>query len=244
MSEENKVTATKTRKRSTVTSSKVIQKKVDLKIKDIREMLKNAPINPSDEMVELINVSFIADEDYILREPNRDYIERELEWYKSQSLKVDDIPGETPTIWNQVSDNDGRINSNYGWCIYSANNGYQYSSALSHLIDDKNTRKAIMIYTRPSMQKDWNWNGMSDFMCTNNVQVFIRNNKLIYIVNQRSCDAVFGYPNDLAWHQHVYSQLIGDLKHKYAELKKSPIEYICGSLHVYPRHQNLLNKGE
>lgn len=210
-----------------------------LTVSDVRQLLKAEPIK-KDTMVELINISFIADEDHLLREPNKDYIARELEWYKSQSLRVDDIPGETPKIWNQVSSWDGKINSNYGWCIFSANNGYQYVSALRHLIDDKDTRKSIMIYTRPSMQTDWNKNNMSDFMCTNNVQLFIRNNSLTYIVNQRSCDAVFGFPNDLAWHQHVYSMLMEDLSDKYPDLKEKPIEYICGSLHVYPRHHNLL----
>lgn len=193
-----------------------------------------------DGMVELINISFLADKDYILREPNKEYIEREIEWYKSQSLYVDDIPGQTPKIWEQVSDSDGRINSNYGWCIFSAENNYQYSSAVQQLQMDKNTRKAIMIYTRPSMQTDYNHKGMSDFICTNNVQLFIRNNKLIYIVNQRSCDAVFGFNNDLAWHNHVYDMLMNNLSEKYPELKKSYIQYNCGSLHVYPRHQHLL----
>ena len=43
--------------------------------------------------IELIGQSFIADEDWIIRKPNYEYIERELEWYESQSLYVEDIPG-------------------------------------------------------------------------------------------------------------------------------------------------------
>ena len=50
------------------------------------------------KMLEVINASFVADEDYIFREPNQDYIERELEWYKSKSLNVDDIPGARPGV--------------------------------------------------------------------------------------------------------------------------------------------------
>ena len=207
----------------------------------IVKLLKAQEIS-EDGMVELINISFQVDKDYILRESNKDYIEREIEWYKSQSLFVKDIPGNTPAIWEQVSDENGKINSNYGWCIFSADNEYQYTSALVQLQNDKNTRKSIMIYTRPSMQTDYNKNGMSDFMCTNNVQLFIRNNKLIYIVNQRSCDAVFGFNNDYAWHKFVYDKLMSDLKETYSDLKESNIQYNCGSLHVYPRHQHLLTK--
>ena len=210
-------------------------------IDTVKKMLQDT--TPSDDgMVEIINITFQADKDFILREPNKEYIEREIEWYKSQSLYVDDIPGDTPKIWTQVSDKDGKINSNYGWCIFSADNNYQYSSALAQLKADKNTRKAIMIYTRPTMQTDFNKNGMSDFMCTNSVQLYIRNNELVYCVHQRSCDAVFGFNNDLAWHKFVYEQLMNDLKEFYPELQPKYIQYTCGSLHVYPRHQHLLGE--
>ena len=60
--------------------------------------------------VEIVAESFIANEDWIVKLPNKEYIERELEWYKSQSLFVKDIPGETPAIWKQVADADGKIN--------------------------------------------------------------------------------------------------------------------------------------
>ncbi len=43
--------------------------------------------------IEIINASFEADEPYIIREPNEDYIKREIEWYQSKSLNVNDIPG-------------------------------------------------------------------------------------------------------------------------------------------------------
>lgn len=236
MSEETTVKA-KTRRTKKVTNAPI--KNNMLKVKDVRQLLKDTEVNTAD-MVELINVSFVADEDYILRKPNSEYIKREIEWYKSQSLFVKDIPGQVPQIWENVASTEGKINSNYGWCIFSADNNYQYTSARNHLIVDKNTRKAIMVYTRPSIQQDWNKNGMSDFICTNNVQLFIRDNKLIYIINQRSCDAVFGYNNDIAWHKHVYEMLYEDLVDVYPELEKTDIEYVIGTLHVYSKHQHLI----
>ena len=211
----------------------------DLTTQDIKELLQ-ATAPDKDGMVELINVSFICDKDYILREPNKEYIRKELLWYRSQSLFVKDMGAPIPKIWEDVSSTEGKINSNYGWCIFSAANNYQYASAREQLLKDKNTRKAIMIYTRPSFQSEWNSNDMSDFFCSNNVQVFIRNDKLIYIVNQRSCDAVFGFGNDLAWHKYVYKLLLEDMQTRYPDVVAEPINYICGSLHVYPRHHNLL----
>jgi hypothetical protein len=68
--------------------------------------------------IEMIGAIFEADEPTIFGELNEDYIDRELEWYKSMSLYVDDIPGITPAIWKQVADRGGKINSNYGWANY------------------------------------------------------------------------------------------------------------------------------
>ena len=129
--------------------------------------------------VEIQNAHFEVDKPWIIREPNYEYYKREQEWYLSKSLNVRDIPGDTPKMWLACADKDGFINSNYGWCIFSEENGSQYESCKNKLIADNHTREAIMIYNRPSMQTDYNKNGMHDFMCCQNVQYFIneRNNK-------------------------------------------------------------------
>ena len=100
-----------------------------LKVKDIKEYFSNAlkyekfTIDKTGvKTIELINACFEADESYIIRKPNEDYIKRELEWYESQSLMVQDIPGETPAIWKSVASNLGVINSNYGYLAYSGDN--------------------------------------------------------------------------------------------------------------------------
>jgi thymidylate synthase len=210
-------------------------------IQSIREQLKNAKADETG-MVELIDVNFICDENYILREPNLDYAKREMKWYDSMSLNVYDIPGGTPEIWKQVADKNGYINSNYGYLIYSIDNHSQYENAKQKLLKDKNTRQAMMIYTRPSIHKDAVTNGMSDFICTAYTHQFIRDNKLIYIVYQRSCDAVFGFNNDLYFHKEIYQRLLTELRGKYKNLQEEHIHYNVGSLHVYPRHQKLLGK--
>ncbi|HCY82037.1 MAG TPA: dCMP hydroxymethylase [Xanthomarina gelatinilytica] len=193
--------------------------------------------------IEIINASFEADKDYILRPPNTSYIKRELEWYESQSLNVDDIPGETPAIWKAVADKDGKINSNYGYLIFSEDNFSQYQSVLAELGENPDSRRATMIYTRPDIQMDAFSNGMSDFICTNNVQYFIRDNQLITSVYMRSNDAVFGYNNDLAWQKYVRDKLIDDLEtDTYKRYEPGPIYWNVGSLHVYERHFELLDK--
>lgn len=195
--------------------------------------------------VELQNIHFIADKHFIIREPNYDYADREIKWYISQSLNVNDIPGETPKIWKDCSDVNGEINSNYGWMIYSKENGSQYNNCLWQLVNDPTSREAVMIYNRPSMHVDAIANHKKDFCCTFSVQCFLNpyndGYKLKYIVYQRSQDAVFGFNNDILWHQYVYEQLQNDLTNKLKVLIYSePIECNVGSLHVYERHFKFL----
>lgn len=193
--------------------------------------------------LELTGASFIADEPTIFGAVNEEYIMRELEWYESQSLNVNDIPGKVPEIWKQVADKDGIINSNYGWCIWSPKNHDQYLKCRSELVANKDTRRAIMIYTRPSMHEDAFHNGRSDFMCTNAVQYLIRRNKMHCVVQMRSNDVVFGYRNDRAWQKHVLDMLVAE----YNTLTESKIEagdihWNVGSLHIYERHFKLVEE--
>ena len=189
--------------------------------------------------VEIMNASFFANEPAIFGTVNEDYVKRELEWYKSQSLNVNDIPGGPPEIWKMVASSTGRINSNYGWCIYSFENGDQFTKVVDELSVNPDSRRAVMIYTRPNMHYQYNTGGMSDFMCTNTVQYMIRNNKLHAMVYMRSNDAVFGYKNDYAWQKHVLLEVWEYLRHafsKFDTLGLGDIYWNVASLHVYERH--------
>lgn len=221
-----------------------------LTVQDIREMfikkLQNEDfvIDKSGvKTVEIMGVSYIANEEVIFGTLNKDYAEKELQWYLSESLNVYDIP-KTPQIWRNVCDKNGFINSNYGWCVFSKENGEQYKHCLRTLRKDKDSRRAMMHYTRPSMQWEYNSNGMSDYMCTNHVQVLIRNNKLNYILSQRSCDSIFGYKNDIYWANFIHNKLLNDLKEDYPELELGDLIHQVGSLHVYERHFNFISDFE
>lgn len=191
--------------------------------------------------IEIINASFIADEDAIFGQVNLDYVKRELEWYDSGSLSVYDIPGGTPAIWESVSSKSGEINSNYGWAIYSEDNGSQYENVLKELMANQDTRRAQMIYTRPTMHVDYSREGMSDFMCTSNVQYFIRDGQLITCVYMRSNDAIFGYRNDWHWQKTVAQRLVDDLVAAGIEVELGNIYWNAASLHVYERHLYLVD---
>jgi len=194
------------------------------------------------KVVEIINASFIADEESIFGEVNHDYVQRELAWYLSKSLNVNDIPGGAPTIWKQVADKNGFINSNYGYCVFSEDNGNQFVHAANELIKNPYSRRAAMLYTRPSMHVDYNKNGMSDFMCTYGTQHFIRKGKLITCMLMRSNDAWAGYRNDYAWIKYVHELLLSHINTvAKTEYELGDIYWVAESLHVYERQFYLLD---
>lgn len=175
------------------------------------------------------------------RETPKAYVEKESKWYNSCSLNikgyVDDVK-----IWQQVCDKDGFVNSNYGWCIYSKENYKQYNHVLQELKNNPSSRRATMIYNRPSMWVDYNQDGMNEFMCTYAVQYDITDNKLNAIVFMRSNDAIFGFYNDFAWQCEVYNKLYNDLEKIYSNLQVGVIDWNAASFHVYERHFDMLKK--
>lgn len=188
------------------------------------------------KMLEILHASFVADEETIFAPVNWDYVGREIAWYESQSLNVNDIPGGPPEIWKRVATKDGFINSNYGWCVYSTTNGKQYESCKRELQDHPYSRRAVMYYGRPSMWYDYNRDGMSDFICTFAHQYFIRDGALHTSVTMRSNDVVFGYRNDRAWAKHVQDKLAAELG-----VPSGQLYWQAGSLHVYERHFDLIS---
>lgn len=207
-------------------------------VKDIREQIVSKYLNQDFvidktgvKLVEIIGATFVVDEDWIIRKPNQEYIERELEWYRSCSLNVNDIPGQTPKIWTQIANENKMINSNYGYLIWSDENHRQYDHILAELKNNPFSRRAVMIYNRPSMHEEYNIGGMSDFICTMYNSFFIRDDKLVSHYVLRSNDAIYGANNDFAWAKYVQGLLADDLN-----LETGDLIWSASSLHVYERH--------
>lgn len=190
--------------------------------------------------LEILGASFIADERTIFGSVSETYLQREIAWYLSESLSVADLE-ETPQIWKTIASSSGKINSNYGYLLWSDGNYNQYNNVLETLKDNVNSRQAVAIYTRPTMHEDAFVDGMKDFVCTNAVHYEIRENKLHVVVQMRSNDAVFGYKNDYSWQKYVQSLLISDLIPQYPQLEAGDIIWQVASLHVYERHFYLVD---
>ena len=180
--------------------------------------------------LEIVGANFIATDEVIFGEINRDYVKREELWYDSMSLSVNDFPGGAPAIWKAIACSNGMINSNYGWCIKSDENGSQLKNVIAELKRNPESRRAILIYTRPSMWVDYNHDGRSDFMCTNAVQYLVRDGACHGVVQMRSNDALIGYKNDRSWQHKVLSEVSDSIGYPPGNLY-----WQVGSLHVYER---------
>ena len=198
--------------------------------------------------IELIGASFIADAPSIFGTPSKEYIDKEIEWYESESTNINDINegNEPPAAWKYAADQYGNINSNYGHLIYSQKYYGQYWQVLDELVSNPDGRRAMMVYNRPSIWAEYNENGKSDFICTNAVAYYIRDNILHGVVQMRSNDVVFGYKNDYAWQRYVLDKLVKDYNiNRPILLDRDPIEaghliWQVQNLHVYERHFDLV----
>lgn len=176
-----------------------------------------------------------------VKKTNIQYVQKQLQWYKSQDLNIQFIQ-EYAKLWKSCADINGNINSNYGWCIYSNQNYNQFENCVKQLKNNKQSRRAIMIYTRPSIQYQYCENGKSDFICSNYNQFMIRDNKLISIYDMRSNDAIYGFFNDYAWAWNVYVEVYNELKQIYPQLLYGNIIWKANSFHIYQKHFKLLQK--
>ena len=204
--------------------------------------------------IEMIGASFIADEPSIFGTPNDQYINAEINWYNTHSTNIndiyDDVTKEPPQAWKYSANKHGEINSNYGLLIYSDKFYSQYWNALDELLVNLDTRRATMIYTRPSIWTEYNENGKNDFICTNAVTYYIRGGKIHCVVQMRSNDVVYGYKNDYAWQKHVLDCFTNDYNRSFAEktwdadyrrdMEVGSITWQVQNLHVYERHFDLV----
>ncbi len=197
------------------------------------------------DTIEVIGASFVADKPAIFGTPNQDYIQAELDWYESCSTNITDIypegDKEPPQAWQYTANVHGEINSNYGHLIFSKTYHKQYNQVLKELSEvNPDSRRASMIYQRPSIWREYKENGKNDFICTNAVTYYIRDGYLHAAVQMRSNDVMFGYRNDYAWQRYVQEKLQKDLYFSGVHIELGHMYWQVQNLHVYERHFDLV----
>lgn len=215
-----------------------------MNICDIRNHFRNELLNKNfttdrngGKTIELLGASFHATEPAIFGKPNQEYIDAEISWYESQSTNINDIyvDRDPPKAWQMTANRHGEINSNYGHLIWSEQYHNQFDSVVNELRTNRDSRRASMIYTRPSIWVEYNDQNKNDFICTNSVTYYIRDNELHCVVQMRSNDVIFGYRNDYAWQEYVLCALADELG-----VNDGDMYWQVQNLHVYERHFDLV----
>ena len=190
---------------------------------------------------ELINVSLEFDPLFPLYENEKrssqfEYIAGELVWYFN-GMKDTNFISKYSKFWNSIKNEDGTSNSAYGNLIFSEReNGYtQWNWALESLLNDKDSRQAILHFNKPSHQ----YKGVKDFVCTLYGIFQIRNNRLNFTVHMRSNDLILGLPTDVAFFCLLQQQMYKHLLKRYPNLKLGMYTHIVNSAHIYERHFKL-----
>jgi thymidylate synthase len=222
------------------------------RIEDIRQMfidkLKNEDfvIDKSGvKTIEIIGASFIADEEVIFGEVNKEYVDAEIEWYKSKSTNINklaEIYGKSPVAWQYSANKYGEINSNYGTLIFSDKYYNQFEKVLAELLKNPDSRRAQLIYNRPSIWVEFNEDNKNDFICTNAQTFYIRDNKLHLVSQMRSNDSCYGYKNDFQWAKYLMNEMVNryNTETEFEKIQEGDIIWQVMNLHVYEKHFSLV----
>ena len=185
---------------------------------------------PFDNTKALFNIGFYItdpmDNKIINKERNwkQDYAEAEWQWYLSGNRnisKLGELYGKVPEIWKRMADEDGNVNSNYGW-------QWERTSQLDIIIDMLKTKPdtrqaAISIYDAKEISDYTN-----DTPCTYAVQFTIVHNRLDMCVTMRSNDLWYGFCND----QYQFSKL-QEMISKRLEIETGVYYHFAHNMHLY-----------
>lgn len=123
---------------------------------------------------------------------NEEYAAAEWAWYLSGDPRISalgELYGKIPPIWRRMADENGEVNSNYG---YQWKRNDQLENVINMLKRNNETRQAaISIYDGKAIHQY-----ATDTPCTYAVQFTIVQSKLYMSVYMRSNDLWYGFCND------------------------------------------------
>ena len=153
-----------------------------------------------------------------------DYAEAEWQWYLSGDPQVEtlgDIYGKVPEIWKRMADENGMVNSNYG---YQWERNDQLKKVLKILMNNPESRQAtISIYDGKEID-DYK----HDTPCTYAIQFTIVHGRLDMCVVMRSNDLWYGFCND----QYQFSKL-QEMMSEWLEIETGVYYHFAHNMHLY-----------
>ena len=190
--------------------------------------LHRAPVDPRTGNKVVYNACWIADSDSMIGERNEDWVRRELDWFNGATDKLEDMEGPVPALFEACAGDDGRVNSAYGYILFSRDPEVLYSGMHDMKIsgvpslyeralaafkrEGLATRHAVVIVSDRDIHALSIYNGRNDFICTNALNFMIdASNRLHIVAQMRSMDAVFGYRADYSMWDNLMDRLVDDL---------------------------------
>jgi len=191
-----------------------------------------------DDTQALFNVGFYIDkpmDNHIIDQDRNwklDYAEAEWQWYLTGMPNIKmlgEIYGKVPEIWKRMANEEGYVNSNYGY-QWQRNN--QLDNVIAMLKANPKTRQAtVSIYDGKEID---NGTYQHDTPCTYAIQFTIIGQKLNMCVTMRSNDLWYGFCND----QYCFSKLQLLVADK-LELLVGDYYHFAHNLHLY---DNIIDK--
>jgi thymidylate synthase len=169
-----------------------------------------------------------------VRSTDEKYLRDELQLYFAGRRDLEGFE-KASKFWGKLSDDGETVNSAYGYLIFQEKNEHgktEWQWAYDSLINDKDSRQALIRFNKPTMSYD----GNKDFVCTLNAIFDIRDDKLNLTVYRRSQDVHFGLPYDMAWESLMQQNMLLLLREKYPDLQLGSYTLHCKSLHMYERN--------
>lgn len=157
----------------------------------------------------------------------------ELLWYNSRNNTAKAIEPFSK-FWSDIAENDGTVNSNYGYCIRDKFGFDQWEFVKDVLKKDLQSRQAIMHIKEP---RDLRVNPTKDLNCTIALQFLVRDGALHLITTMRSNDVWLGLPYDVFNFTCMQIQMAMELN-----LNIGCYYHNAGSLHLYKRDLDKIRK--
>lgn len=196
--------------------------------------------NDNEVVAEIINANLVLFNPYnnmmnsqFGRNMSIKYAIGELLWYNSCNPRASAIYPYSK-YWTKLADEDGHVNSNYGFCIHNKFNFDQWTMCKYLLRKDRNTRQAVIHIKEPV---DLRFHPTKDLNCTLSLQFFIRDEKLDLIVTMRSNDVWLGLPYDVFNFTCMQIQMAMELG-----VEVGTYYHNSGSLHLYKKNLNAIKR--
>lgn len=152
-------------------------------------------------------------------------------WYKKHDSKDDSITKYFEEYKHCIDKDHPDFNSNYGLYAYSQEG---LDKCIRRLAQNTMTRQAMFCINNNEAMSDRS----IDKLCTNTIQFFIRNNRLIMCISMRASNFFTLLPYDLFmfcfWYFYVYNKLYNEYN-----MKDLGIEYInihAATIHYYDKN--------